>query len=114
MSKKDEAVKVIVRIRPLGSHELRSGFKRLIFLHVSVVYVYFYVSVVDVYPQQSLISVRNPKMSSEPPKDYTFDAVFGPDSQQKDIYDMCIADAVDSVLNGYNATVFAYGQVSCT
>jgi hypothetical protein len=30
------------------------------------------------------------------------------------IYDTCAAGVVDSVLNGYNGTIFAYGQVNCS
>jgi kinesin family member 3A len=56
--------------------------------------------------------VRNPKSNeSEPPKSFTFDAVFGPNTLQKDIYNICAASVVESVLNGYNGTIFAYGQV---
>jgi kinesin family member 3B len=30
--------------------------------------------------------------------------------EQKYIYDICAANVVESVLNGYNGTIFAYGQ----
>ena len=32
------------------------------------------------------------------------------DSRQSDIFDFSIRSTVDDVLNGYNGTVFAYGQ----
>jgi kinesin family protein 3/17 len=55
--------------------------------------------------------VRNPKASdSEPPKNFSFDSVFASSVEQKHIYDTCAAGVVDSVLNGYNGTIFAYGQ----
>jgi hypothetical protein len=58
-----------------------------------------------------VITVRNPKATeNEPPKSFTFDAVFGPVVEQKHIYDVCAANVVESVLNGYNGTIFAYGQ----
>ena len=41
---------------------------------------------------------------------YHFDAVFGPDSTQHSVYEQTARDAVQSVLQGYNATVLAYGQ----
>ena len=41
---------------------------------------------------------------------FTFDHVFGPDTEQHEIYDAIGADLVESVAAGYNATVFAYGQ----
>lgn len=36
--------------------------------------------------------------------------VFGPTSQQKDLYDSAIWPIVYEVLEGYNCTIFAYGQ----
>ena len=53
--------------------------------------------------------MKNPK-SEEPAKNFTFDAVFGPNSEQKYIYEVCASDVVESVLNGYYGTIFAYGQ----
>ncbi len=56
--------------------------------------------------------MKNPKAGeAEPPKDFYFDAVFGPNAEQKNIYDICASGVVESVLNGYNGTIFAYGQV---
>jgi hypothetical protein len=58
-----------------------------------------------------LIVVKNPKANeSEPPKNFSFDAVFAASVEQKFIYDTCAASVVESVLNGYNGTIFAYGQ----
>lgn len=36
--------------------------------------------------------------------------VFGPKSQQRSIYDQAISPIVNEVLEGFNCTVFAYGQ----
>jgi len=59
--------------------------------------------------------VKNPRADeNEPPKNFTFDAVFGSNAEQKNIYDICASGVVESVLNGYNGTIFAYGQVICT
>ena len=41
---------------------------------------------------------------------FTFDRVFDMKSKQKDIFDFSIKPTVDDILNGYNGTVFAYGQ----
>jgi kinesin family member 11 len=43
-------------------------------------------------------------------KTYTYDHVFGPDSSQQDLYEGVVEPIVDEVLQGYNCTVFAYGQ----
>ncbi len=43
-------------------------------------------------------------------KAFTFDYVFGPNSKQVDIYNLVARPIVDAVLEGYNGTIFAYGQ----
>ncbi|MEW5319054.1 MAG: hypothetical protein WDW38_010230 [Sanguina aurantia] len=41
---------------------------------------------------------------------FRFDKVFGPDSHQEKIYKQAIIPIVDEVLDGFNCTIFAYGQ----
>ena len=41
---------------------------------------------------------------------FTFDRVFGMDSKQHEILDYSIKSTVDDIMDGYNGTVFAYGQ----
>ncbi|KAK3391011.1 P-loop containing nucleoside triphosphate hydrolase protein [Podospora didyma] len=41
---------------------------------------------------------------------FTFDRVFDMACKQSDIFDFSIKPTVDDILNGYNGTVFAYGQ----
>lgn len=43
-------------------------------------------------------------------KTFTFDRVFGPDSKQVDVYKAVVSPLITEVLQGYNCTVFAYGQ----
>ena len=59
-----------------------------------------------------MVEMKNPVFGDdlEPPKIFTFDAVFSDQSTQRQIYDVCAAPVVQSVLEGYNGTVFAYGQ----
>ena len=40
---------------------------------------------------------------------YKFDNVFAPSATQEDVYAATAKNVIDSVLNGFNATVFAYG-----
>jgi hypothetical protein len=40
---------------------------------------------------------------------YTFDRVFGEDSQQTNIYQEMVQDLVDGIFKGINCTVFSYG-----
>ena len=43
-------------------------------------------------------------------KTYTFDGVFGPDATQAEVYESAIEPIVLETLEGFNCTVFAYGQ----
>lgn len=36
--------------------------------------------------------------------------VFGPSAQQRDLYEQAIVPIVNEVLEGFNCTIFAYGQ----
>ena len=47
---------------------------------------------------------------SGPPKTYTFDHTFGVDSTQKQVYQDVAHPIIENVLEGYNGTIFAYGQ----
>jgi kinesin family protein 3/17 len=51
--------------------------------------------------------------SKEPPKVFSFDCVFGPESLQSYVYEQTAFSLVDNVLEGYNGTIFAYGQTGC-
>ncbi|KXS18436.1 kinesin-domain-containing protein, partial [Gonapodya prolifera JEL478] len=42
--------------------------------------------------------------------DFRFDAVFDRDASQEEVFDVVAKPVVQSVLEGYNGTVFAYGQ----
>ena len=41
---------------------------------------------------------------------FTFDSIFDMDSTQIDVYNITAKQAVNSVLEGYNSTIFCYGQ----
>ena len=42
-------------------------------------------------------------------KIFEFDNVFGEKETQERVFTACVKQQVDAVMNGYNATVFAYG-----
>ncbi|XP_066916698.1 kinesin-II 95 kDa subunit-like [Clytia hemisphaerica] len=95
MSKKPaESVKVVVRCRPLNQKEIAAGHERI----------------VDMDVKKGLVSLRNPVKQNEAPRQFTFDAVYDWNSKQRDLYDETFSELVESVLNGYNGTIFAYGQ----
>ncbi|KAG9474652.1 hypothetical protein GDO78_004776 [Eleutherodactylus coqui] len=94
-SKSSESVRVVVRCRPMNSKETAAGFDR----------------VVDVDVKLGQVSVRIQKgASNELPKTFTFDAVYDGNSKQVELYDETFRPLVDSVLLGFNGTIFAYGQ----
>ncbi|KAE8358018.1 P-loop containing nucleoside triphosphate hydrolase protein [Aspergillus caelatus] len=83
------SIKVVARFRPQNKVELSSGGE----------------PIVDFENEQSCqINSREGTGS------FTFDRVFPMDSKQTDIFDFSIRPTVDDILNGYNGTVFAYGQ----
>lgn len=45
-------------------------------------------------------------------KAFTYDYLFDMDSQQDAIYTTCTEKLIDGCFEGYNATIFAYGQAS--
>lgn len=44
-------------------------------------------------------------------KAFTYDHVFDIDTQQEDVYQHCTQRLIEGCFEGYNATIFAYGQV---
>lgn len=92
-SKNDDNVKVCVRCRPLNKKEVAEKNQKVVSIH------------------NNTLSIRNPSANAdEPPKQFSFDYVFSPESKQLDIYNLIARPIVDAVLEGYNGTVFAYGQ----
>ncbi|XP_014002800.1 kinesin-like protein KIF3B isoform X2 [Salmo salar] len=96
MSKTKESVKVVVRCRPMNEKERAANFERVV--HVDV--------------KLGQVAVRNPRGAAahEHPKVFTFDSVYDWNSKQVDLYDETFRPLVDSVLLGFNGTIFAYGQ----
>ncbi|KAK3790069.1 hypothetical protein RRG08_038766 [Elysia crispata] len=93
--KEVDNVRVVVRTRPLNDKEVSTNCSE----------------VVKIDEVRGTVTVKNPQGgSSEPPKTFTFDIVFGPNCKQLDVYNKVARPVVDCVLEGYNGTIFAYGQ----
>eukprot|EP00667_Euglena_gracilis_P000521 EG_transcript_521 len=86
-----ENIKVAVRVRPLSSKEVAAG-------HQAVVELDLADSQVRV---QTLVGT---------PDVWTFDYVFNNSFTQEDIFIQTVLPLVQSVMEGFNATIFAYGQ----
>lgn len=59
----------------------------------------------------TLVSPGEPQVLLGKDKAFTYDFVFDVDSEQQNIYQACVYKLIEGCLEGYNATVFAYGQV---
>lgn len=53
------------------------------------------------------------ELSDESARIFTYDAVYGKESTQREVYDEGAFPLVESVMGGYNGTIFAYGQTGC-
>ncbi|XP_022887250.1 kinesin-like protein KIN-5C [Olea europaea var. sylvestris] len=87
-------VQVLLRCRPFSGDELRNKAPE----------------VVTCKEYQREVSVSQNIAGKHFDRVFTFDKVFGPDAQQKDLYEQAIVPIVDEVLEGFNCTIFAYGQ----
>ncbi|KAI4489205.1 hypothetical protein M0804_004703 [Polistes exclamans] len=88
----EEKLRVAVRIRPLTPGE--TGARTIHAINDKMV---------------MLEEVIGEKSKRSFPRQYLFDVVFGEDATQEAVYENTTKNLVQDVLNGYNATVFAYG-----
>jgi len=65
-------------------------------------------SIVDITSHREMVVKEKPNTNLT--KSYQFDRVFGPKSQQLDVYRAVVEPLIEQVMMGYNCTVFAYGQ----
>jgi len=93
---KTETVKVAIRVRPINAREKREGNP----------------IVVEANNQENTVTVTNPKAANED-KTFGFDYVYPPGTPQQILYDEVGFPLVESVFEGYNGTIFAYGQTGC-
>ncbi|MCJ1310618.1 Kinesin heavy chain [Agyrium rufum] len=82
-------IKVVARFRPPNKTEIASGGEHIV-----------------AFDTEDTCSIN----SREAAGAFTFDRVFDTQSRQSDVFDFSIRPTVDDILNGYNGTVFAYGQ----
>ncbi|PWN48676.1 kinesin-domain-containing protein [Violaceomyces palustris] len=69
----------------------------------------------DNNPLSRLYNQNNFSHGSKRSKDvrYAFDRVFDDNSSQQDVFEETSKPLIDGILNGYNASVFAYGATGC-
>ncbi|KAM9394099.1 kinesin-like protein KIF3B [Pholidichthys leucotaenia] len=95
-SKSAESVKVVVRCRPMNEKERAAKFEKVVSVDVKL----------------GQIIVRSPRevSANDVHKVFTFDSVYDWNSKHIDLYNETFRPLVDSVLLGFNGTIFAYGQ----
>ncbi|PUZ42798.1 hypothetical protein GQ55_9G610500 [Panicum hallii var. hallii] len=86
-------VRVSVRLRPKNSEDLAHGSD--------------FDSCVELQPESKRLKLKKNNWSCE---SYKFDEVFSENASQKRVYEVVAKPVVESVLEGYNGTVMAYGQ----
>lgn len=87
-------VQVIVRCRPSSDDELRLRTP----------------TVITCNENRREVSVVQNIANKQIDRTFMFDKVFGPNSQQMDLFDQAVCPIIFEVLEGYNCTIFAYGQ----
>ncbi|CAN6311505.1 unnamed protein product [Urochloa humidicola] len=87
-------VQVLLRCRPLSEEERR--------INTPVV--------ITCNDQRREVSVTQNIANKQIDRTFVFDKVFGPKSKQQDVFNHAVVPLVNEVLDGYNCTIFAYGQ----
>ncbi|KAK1404707.1 kinesin-like protein KIN-5C [Heracleum sosnowskyi] len=87
-------VQVLLRCRPFSGDELRNNAPQ----------------VVTCNDFQREVAVSQNIAGKQIDRVFTFDRVFGPAARQRDLYEQAVIPIVNEVLEGFNCTIFAYGQ----
>ena len=103
-SESSKNFKVVMRVRPPLPRELQSPHPGKKFVNIA--------DVTD--DGRGIILSENPGVDDMgglyTKHAFTFDQVYGQNRSQRDVYEQTARDAVLSTLQGYNATIIAYGQ----
>lgn len=87
-------VQVAVRCRPLNSEEKKTGQS----------------TIVTCDSADKRINVAYGPTGKKITKSFQFDKVFGMYSTQDEVFEQIVRPIVDETLEGFNCTIFAYGQ----
>ena len=105
-------LRVSIRVRPPLNRETQEGIP---FRSIAIVSEDHKSISLAEYVGAELSELERQRQWSEKPSlfhlhRFTFDAIFDMDSLQEDVYTISAKQAVQSVLEGYNSTIFCYGQ----
>lgn len=88
----EDSIQVVARFRPLNDSEERTGSRFVVNFPQSK------------GQEEQFVSIGG--------KTYQFDHILKPNISQENVYNKAAKNIVKDVLNGYNGTIFAYGQTS--
>ncbi|XP_012226880.2 uncharacterized protein [Linepithema humile] len=89
-----DSIKVAIKIRPLIKREKDENLP------------------IQWITQENSIMVNDAEIKKRGDGRFTFDHIFDMDASNKDVFDSVVRPIVDATVNGFNGTVFAYGQTS--
>ena len=89
-----QSVKVVARFRPFNKRELEEYSQRALTVKI------------DFQDGQNL-AITQPGL---PKQNFTFDYIFDPTATQKQIFEEAAKPTIKDVIQGFNGTIFAYGQ----
>ena len=96
-SSSSECIQVVVRCRPFNDKEKREN----------------RTSIIDIDQAARQVAIKSSGGNNDQNKSFTFDAVYDENTQERIFYDESCFSLVENVLEGFNATIFAYGQTGC-
>eukprot|EP01061_Rhynchopus_euleeides_P018007 TRINITY_DN29801_c0_g1_i2.p1 TRINITY_DN29801_c0_g1~~TRINITY_DN29801_c0_g1_i2.p1 ORF type:complete len:866 (+),score=393.79 TRINITY_DN29801_c0_g1_i2:153-2750(+) len=104
----DDSIKVCARFRPLNRLEVEAGGREVLTMGEKGT------------PKENTVELRLnlneggkesvPGASGGAVHKFTFDSIFGANSEQEDIYEIVGRPVVTDIFKGYNGTIFVYGQ----
>jgi len=98
-------INVAVRCRPMSQREIRDGHQSIVEFEGSNKVI---VHNIQESPSDQLGTKSGERQNFA--HEFEFSSVFDWNSSQQEVYDRVCRPIVDSVLEGYNGTIFAYGQ----
>ncbi|EGR34618.1 kinesin motor domain protein [Ichthyophthirius multifiliis] len=84
-------IRVICRMRPLNNLEKSTGGQKCVEYTNTTIQV---------------------TLMGEKPQEFTFDRIINPSTNQKEVFEIVACPVIESVMQGYNGTIFCYGQTS--
>jgi len=91
-SSQNTSIRVFCRARPLNKLELSQGGECCV--------------------EYTEKAIRVKIAGEEKPHDFGFDGIFGPETAQVEVFNQVARPVIDKLMEGYNGTIFAYGQTS--